>query len=756
MKTKQSLHSNDKSMPYSKAVTPSPRLIVLALALAFAGATSFISLVPHAAHAQETVAERSYSISAGKLSDVLARFAAAAGVPLSFDPKLLDGMQSDGLEGLYTVQEGFSVLLTNSGYELVSTGAGGYSLRRISGDITSLPAVKISASSIASTQTTVGYSRDEIEALQPQDMKDLFRRESAVSVGGSIPVNQKVYVRGVEETAMLVTVDGARQNNKVFHHNATNLIDPALLKAVRASAGVAAADDGPGALGGSLVYETVDVADVLDPGRSLGGFVNSQYASNGDQVTTAGSLYGRRSGFEFLGYLNHTDGNDYENGDGDTVRHTAPGLLSGLGKIAYENGQVGRFELSHEHVNDEADRPYRANFVGLTAGRPVPESRVYDLTRRNTSFNYSRETGSGYWNPSVTIARSETELDTRERPLSDPSRSIVYTGITESVSATAKNTLYASFADITAGFDYYDDSAVFQFSGDPDLEEEAENMGAFIQFRQPLGDRINLSYGLRYDRQDFTGTDDSRHDDSGVSGNLFGEVRLNDYITLNAGYAEVWGGAALAENFILNGDWSYTGLKAVEASNHTLGIRGQFNGFVAEANTYRTRIDNGRTPSWGGGAELVADFDIDGYDLSFGYIGSRGEINLKYANIESEKDGEPATSYDGNYFTVPLGELITVSGVLDFPALRLSLGLNAEVALDNDDIESSGAEQEGYTVVNLYADYALLEHLSLRFAVDNLTDDDYTDRASYGQEFTTVKPLLEPGRSFVVSARYSF
>ena len=105
---------------------------------------------------------------------------------------------------------------------------------------------------------------------------------------------------------------------------------------------------------------------------------------------------------------------------------------------------------------------------------------------------------------------------------------------------------------------------------------------------------------------------------------------------------------------------------------------------------------------------------------------------------------------------MPLGDLITVSGVLDFPALRLSLGLNAEVALDNDDIESSGAKQEGYTVVNLYADYALLEHLSLRFAVDNLTDDDYTDRASYGQEFTTVKPLLEPGRSFVVSARYSF
>ncbi|WP_156496865.1 TonB-dependent receptor plug domain-containing protein, partial [Alcanivorax sp. HI0083] len=104
----------------------------------------------------------------------------------------------------------------------------------------------------------------------------------SVSVGGSIPVNEKVYVRGVEETAMLVTVDGARQNNKVFHHNATNLIDPSLLKSASAAAGVASADDGPGALGGALKYETVDVADMLAPGDNLGGFLNGRYASNGD------------------------------------------------------------------------------------------------------------------------------------------------------------------------------------------------------------------------------------------------------------------------------------------------------------------------------------------------------------------------------------------------------------------------------------------------------------------------------------------
>ena len=54
---------------------------------------------------------------------------------------------------------------------------------------------------------------------------------------------------------LAVTVDGAAQNNKVFHHNGTTLIDPSLLKAVRVDAGVAPADAGFAALTGSIVYE---------------------------------------------------------------------------------------------------------------------------------------------------------------------------------------------------------------------------------------------------------------------------------------------------------------------------------------------------------------------------------------------------------------------------------------------------------------------------------------------------------------------
>ncbi|POP51382.1 TonB-dependent receptor [Zhongshania marina] len=729
--------------PFTHAALTRPLLCALALACATA---TFADTATQAQH---------YELAAGPLGRNLSLIATQNGIPLAFDPALTQGLQSPALDGNYTPQQVLNLLIEGSGLKLIQKEDGSYTLEK-SQNLTSLPAVKISASSINSPQTSLDYSRDELNAVQPRDVKELFKKDAAVAVGGSIPVNQKVYVRGVEETAMAVSIDGGRQNNKVFHHNATNLIDPSLLKAVRASAGVAAADDGPGAIGGSLVYETVDVEDLLSPQRNFGGFVDGRYSSNGDQLTTGASIYGRNSGFEALFYLNHTNGDDYEDGEGDTVRFTEPGLLSKLSKVAYEDEQVGRFELSMENVNDESQRPYRANFVGLTVGRPVPESRVYDLTRESLNFNYSRDTAQGLWNPSVTIASGETELETREVPLDDPTALIVYTGITESQSMTVKNTFYTRFGEIVAGVDHYDDSAIFRYEGDPDLEEQAENLGVFIQMRQTIGEQLNLSYGIRHDQQDFTGTDGSSHDDSGTSGNIAADYQINDYLTAKAAYAQVWGGVALAENFILNGGWSYDNIKAVEAENYSFALRTLVGGAFAEATLYQTDIENGRTPSYGGGPDLAANFKIDGYDIVVGFLGQRGEITMKYANIESEMDGIVASSYDGNYFTVPLGEIITISGTLNLSQVPVTLGMDAEFALENDAVEDSGAKQDSYTVVNAYVNYAATDNLNLRLSIDNLTDESYTDRASYGQEFTTVKTLLEPGRSIILSARLGF
>lgn len=115
---------------------------LLAGALA-AGAVALLS--PATAPAQTAVAPdgsgpwRSYNIAAGKLADVLAQFAAESGVRLSFDPGLLEGVQSPGLIGDFSPQAGFARLLQGSGYGLDHRGDGAYTLKSVPVSSTAAP-----------------------------------------------------------------------------------------------------------------------------------------------------------------------------------------------------------------------------------------------------------------------------------------------------------------------------------------------------------------------------------------------------------------------------------------------------------------------------------------------------------------------------------------------------------------------------------------------------------------------------------------
>ncbi|CAB5511733.1 Ferrichrome receptor FcuA [Achromobacter anxifer] len=140
---------------YSRSPRPARRAAVLPPLAAMARAAgmglallaaSAAALPAMAADAVSATARKSYSIPAGSLGDALARFAAAAGVPLSFDPAMVSGMRSDGLDGAYTVKEGFARLLSGSGYALSEQGGGAYSLRKLPApdeSATMLPAVTV-------------------------------------------------------------------------------------------------------------------------------------------------------------------------------------------------------------------------------------------------------------------------------------------------------------------------------------------------------------------------------------------------------------------------------------------------------------------------------------------------------------------------------------------------------------------------------------------------------------------------------------
>jgi len=70
-----------------------------------------------------------FSIPAGPLAQVVAQYAHAAGVALSFDATPLAGLRSPGLQGRYGVDAGFSLLLDGTGLQAIRTAGGAYTLR---------------------------------------------------------------------------------------------------------------------------------------------------------------------------------------------------------------------------------------------------------------------------------------------------------------------------------------------------------------------------------------------------------------------------------------------------------------------------------------------------------------------------------------------------------------------------------------------------------------------------------------------------
>ena len=133
-----------------KALSNAAGMGLMLLAVAGAPLTAKAADAASAANAQT---RRAYAIGPGPLGDVLAQFAAAAGVPLSFDPALVAGQRSPGLSGNYSVREGFARVLGGSGYAVTEQGEGAYSLRKLptgeGGAATVLPTITVAGAGMA-------------------------------------------------------------------------------------------------------------------------------------------------------------------------------------------------------------------------------------------------------------------------------------------------------------------------------------------------------------------------------------------------------------------------------------------------------------------------------------------------------------------------------------------------------------------------------------------------------------------------------
>ncbi|WP_062763338.1 TonB-dependent siderophore receptor [Falsirhodobacter sp. alg1] len=603
-------------------------------------------------------------------------------------------------------------------------------------------------SGAADRATAVYVSDAELERARVGDLKDVFAGIASVSVGGALPVAQKIFVNGIDMLNLSVTIDGVAQNNRAFHHVTANAIDPGLLKQVRVDAGVAAADTGPNALAGAVVMETVDTADILQQEKNFGGNLRLSYSDNGGTWQSALTMAGRQDGFEWLGYIKRATGDDYEDGNGDEVAGSGANLTSYLLKGAFETTEGDRFEFSAQQLDDSEYRPYRANIGSV--GRALP-TRFYDTTRKNYAFSYENTMDTGMWDPKLTIGWSESVVD-----IPDPEGS---QGTSSSLSGTAQNTFTFSPGNtVVAGLDFYDRMGRYEDIYGTDLEENAQNIGLFAQARlQPI-DRLKLSFGARADFEDFEGTSGDEETYDGMSGNMSAAYDVTDELTLRAGYSNVFGGVSIEDNYLFYRIDDYDALRAARAENFMAGFDWARGNLRIGGELFKTQVSNARVEEGNFG------FESTGFNLGTTYGWNGGFARLTYSNSEVTVDGDPASSYEGVDFGAPIGEIIAFE-VEQRLTPGLTVGGGIDMALDYDHSDSSDPDDSaipGYTVVNVFAEYVprAIPAMTVRTGVANLFDQQYSDRATYGVDYADSGfgfiPLREPGRTITLEATMRF
>jgi len=151
-----------------------------------------------------------HEIPAGPLDDVLTRFAAAAGVPLTIDGQLTAGKRSAGLSGSYGVREGLDRILAGSALSVVEQPGGGYLLVKAPADVAAatgaaseaaLPAIKV-RSQAALDATTEGTGSYTTGATSASTGLNLSLRETPQSV--TVITRQRIEDQGLTQMMEVV------------------------------------------------------------------------------------------------------------------------------------------------------------------------------------------------------------------------------------------------------------------------------------------------------------------------------------------------------------------------------------------------------------------------------------------------------------------------------------------------------------------------------------------------------------------------
>lgn len=158
-----------------------------------------------------------YRIESGSLGSVLSQFASRAGIVLSFSAAMTEGLHSDGLQGQYSPEQGFTRLLSGTGLRAVRRGPEDYVLERIADDdakvldtleVVGTPGGYLAASSASAnkTDTPLIETAQSISVITEEQLRD--RNPQSVNQAVAYTAGVRVEASGLDPRFDVITVRG--------------------------------------------------------------------------------------------------------------------------------------------------------------------------------------------------------------------------------------------------------------------------------------------------------------------------------------------------------------------------------------------------------------------------------------------------------------------------------------------------------------------------------------------------------------------
>ncbi|MEN7537827.1 TonB-dependent receptor domain-containing protein [Aurantiacibacter flavus] len=606
-------------------------------------------------------------------------------------------------------------------------------------------------------------NREEIEDRQAGTIAELLDSVPGVTlINGSTPIGSGINIRGFgangtygNDQKINILIDGASTGAEEIYRVGTQLFtDPLLYKSVQVIRGpVGGFEYGSGAVGGTIVLETIDAYDLLGGETGITaaqtlGLLEDRGESGWNTSTTVAAM--PNENFEFLANYTYRKGGTRHAGDGSEIGNSEFSLPSFLVKAAFHFGADNAHTVKASYTkteNSERDRPYDS--FGTSGGFFGNVDR--DTEQRTLSAGYYFNPLSDLVDLSLEYTYADQQIDQQAVPAANNpllNADLRY----ETTKVTLKNGALFTTGPVRhavrAGLEYISKDRLDASSAPGGTDER---FAAFLIDEIELARGFTITPALRYEQQTldaviFDGTPDeapiSLDYDSFMGG-------VSARYELPFGLA-VFGSWAKTESFPILDDIETVGKRTTAELGTTWegGLSFNRRGILAENDNVALKVNyyNSELTDVTSQLSNAVEIDIDGFEIEASYATASGfyiDMNgnivdgtfLNASGVWADWNNMPASSY-----RLAIGK-----------RFGFGLDLRWEGRLVEDLVLDGTLDTEGYNVHDIRLAYSPdiepLRNITFRLALENVFDEFYTPALA-------TRPA--PGRTFKAAMTFQF